>query len=170
MDVVVRANGDGVSHNRHRHVVSFIARLGSMPFRALIVGSPSFCDYAKLRSILDMALSKRLPDVVLVTTGGSGLPAPVASYARSRNLPVEVAPIERYPLDVRKSPLVGLVGKVEAEAGADGEDNASDHSFTLSINPASLPPFTVFTRLSTGQHSIRSGRYDWSVGRSSSGV
>jgi hypothetical protein len=41
-----------------------------MPFRVLIVGSPSFRDYPKLRSILDIALSKRLPDVVLVTAGG----------------------------------------------------------------------------------------------------
>jgi hypothetical protein len=61
-------------------------------------------DYAKLQSILDIALSKRLPDVVLVTTGGSGLSALVASYARSRNLAVEVVPTERYPLDVRESP------------------------------------------------------------------
>jgi hypothetical protein len=35
-----------------------------MPFRVLIFVSHSFCDYAKLRSILDIALSKRLPDVV----------------------------------------------------------------------------------------------------------
>ncbi len=85
-----------------------------MPFRVLIFGSPSFRDYAKLLSILDIALSKRLPDVVLVTTGGSGLSALVASYARSRNLPIEVTPITRYPLDVRESPLMGLVGKVDA--------------------------------------------------------
>jgi hypothetical protein len=52
--------------------------------------------------------------VVLVTTGGSGLSALVASYARSRNLPIEVTPITRYPLDVRQSPLMGLVGKVDA--------------------------------------------------------
>src|ERR1700722_3723966 len=79
-----------------------------MPFRVLIFGSHSFRDYAKLRSVLDIALSKRLPDLVLVTTGGSGLPALVASYGRSRNLPVEVTPITRYPLDVRESPLVAL--------------------------------------------------------------
>jgi predicted RNA methylase len=85
-----------------------------MPFRVLIVGSSSFRDYPKLRSILDIALSKRLPDVVLVTTGGSGLPALVASHARSRNLAVEVVPIERYPLDVRKSPKATLIGKVDA--------------------------------------------------------
>jgi hypothetical protein len=46
-----------------------------MPFRVLIFGSPSFRDYTKLRSILDIALSKRLPDVVLS--------ALVASYGRS---------------------------------------------------------------------------------------
>lgn len=80
----------------------------------LVFGSPSFCDYVKLRSVLDIALSKRLPDVVLVTTGGSGLPALVASYARSRNLSVEATPITRYPLDVRESPMVGLVSKADA--------------------------------------------------------
>jgi hypothetical protein len=86
-----------------------------MAFRVLIVGSPSFHDYAKLRSILDIALPKRAPDVVLVTTGGSGLlSALVASYARSRNLTVEVAPIERYPLDVQASPMARVVAKVDA--------------------------------------------------------
>jgi hypothetical protein len=43
-----------------------------MPFHVLIIISPSISDYANLRSILDNALSKRLLDVVLVTTGGSG--------------------------------------------------------------------------------------------------
>jgi hypothetical protein len=37
-----------------------------MSFRVLIFGSPSFHDYAKLRSMLDIALSKRLPDVELI--------------------------------------------------------------------------------------------------------
>jgi hypothetical protein len=94
--------------------VLLIARLEDMPFRVLIFGSPSFRDYVKLRYILDVALSKRLPDVVLVTTGGPGLSALVASYARSRNLAVEVTPIERYPLDMRASPKSRLVGKVDA--------------------------------------------------------
>jgi hypothetical protein len=85
-----------------------------MPFRVLIFGSPSFGDYAKLRSMLDIALSKRLADVVLVTTGGAGLSALVASYARSRNLAVEVISIECYPLDVRESPRAALIGKVDA--------------------------------------------------------
>jgi hypothetical protein len=52
--------------------------------------------------------------VVLVTTSGPGLSALVASYARSQNLAVEVIPIDRYPLDVRKSPKARLVGKVDA--------------------------------------------------------
>jgi hypothetical protein len=105
---------DGISHNQHRQAVSLIAKLAGMPFRVLIFGSPSYRDYAKLRSILDIALSKRLPDVVLVTTGGSGVPVLVASYARSRGLPVEATPFTRYPLDVRQSPMVGLVGKLDA--------------------------------------------------------
>jgi hypothetical protein len=42
------------------------------------------------------------------------IPALVASYARSRGLPVEATPITRYPLDVRESPMVGLVRKVDA--------------------------------------------------------
>jgi len=65
--------GDSVSHNRHRGGESLIARPQDMPFRVLIFGSPSFREFAKLRSILDVALAKRLPDVVLVTAGGPGL-------------------------------------------------------------------------------------------------
>jgi len=73
--------GKSIFLNRHRRSVLPIARLEDMSFRALIFGSPSFRDYAKLRPILAVALSKRLPDVVLVATGGPGLPALVASYA-----------------------------------------------------------------------------------------
>jgi hypothetical protein len=41
-----------------------------MPFRLLVVGSPFFRDYPKLQSILDIALSKRLPDVLLMNLQG----------------------------------------------------------------------------------------------------
>lgn len=134
---------DSISHNRHRGGESLIAGLEDMPFRVLVFGSPSFHDYAKLRSILDVALSKRLPDVVLVTTGGSGLPALVASYARSRNLAVEVTPIERYPLDVRKSPMVGLVGKIEAAVIVWPEIEPATKELLDLIEAKSLPVYVV---------------------------
>jgi hypothetical protein len=68
-------------------------------FRVLILGDPTFRDYGRLRDALDAALVNRLPDVVIVTSGGPGLPALAASYARSRGL--ELLPVipdrVRYP-------------------------------------------------------------------------
>ena len=61
-----------------------------MPVSLLMVGGPSFRDYARLRDALDVALANRFPDVQLVTIGGPGVPALVASYARSRGLPLVV--------------------------------------------------------------------------------
>jgi hypothetical protein len=70
-----------------------------MAFRVLLLGDPLFRDYARLRDALDAALVNRLPDVELVTTGGPGLPALAASYARSRGL--ELVPVvpdcQRFP-------------------------------------------------------------------------
>ena len=58
-----------------------------MAFRVLVVGDP-LVEYAHLRDTLDRALASRLPAVELVTAGGPGLPALVASYAATRSLPV----------------------------------------------------------------------------------
>jgi hypothetical protein len=70
-----------------------------MAFRVLILGESHFRDYARLRDALDAALVNRLPDVEIVTTGGPGLPALAASYARSRGL--ELVPVvpdcQRFP-------------------------------------------------------------------------
>ena len=55
-----------------------------MPFRILVIGPPLFRDYPRLRDILDVVLANRIPDVELLTVGGSGLPSLVASYARMR--------------------------------------------------------------------------------------
>ena len=57
-----------------------------MAFRVLIIGGRQFRDYARLRDALERALARRLPDVELVTAGGAGVPALVASYARTRGL------------------------------------------------------------------------------------
>ena len=40
--------------------------------RVLVIGGPLFRDYARLRATLDAALTNRLPDVVILTPGGSG--------------------------------------------------------------------------------------------------
>jgi hypothetical protein len=114
-----------------------------MPFRVLIFGSPDFRDNACLVRILDLALSKRLPDVVLVTTGGAGLSALVASYARSRNLTVEVIPIARYPGAVRTSPKAGLVGKVDAAVIVWPEVEPETIEFLALIEAKGIPVHVV---------------------------
>ena|SRR5579872_6736656 len=53
-----------------------------MPFRVPVIGPPAFRDYPHLRDVLDVVLANRVPDVELLTVGGSGLPFLVASYAR----------------------------------------------------------------------------------------
>jgi hypothetical protein len=60
-----------------------------MGFRALVAGGRGRVEYTRLRDALDRALTKRLPDVGIVT-GGPSVPALAASYARSRGLPVTV--------------------------------------------------------------------------------
>jgi hypothetical protein len=63
-----------------------------MAFRVLVVGNPA-AEYSHLRDSLEALLANRLPDVQLVTVGGPGLPALVASYAASRNLSVVAATV-----------------------------------------------------------------------------
>lgn len=70
-----------------------------MAFRVLIVGPSSYRDYARLRDVLDIALVNRFPDVAIITTGGPGLPALAASYARSRGLELMAC-----TLDYRRHP------------------------------------------------------------------
>lgn len=117
----------------------------------------------KLRSVLDVALSKRLPDVVLVTTGGSGLPALVGSYARSRNLPVEATPVTRYPLDVRESPMKGLVGKVNAAVIVWPEVDPETMQLLALVKAKGLPVHVVeLPRGEGGQGKNRGGgRCGW---------
>jgi hypothetical protein len=129
-----------------------------MPFRVLIFGSASFRDYAKLRSILDIALSKRLPDVILVTTGGAGLSALVASYARSRNLTVEVIPIARYPGPVRTSPKVGLVTKVDAAVIVWPETEPETKELLALIEAKGIPVHVVMPPKDDGTGGKNRGR------------
>jgi len=63
-------------------------------FRVVVCGSRSFADFALLRSKLDVLLSRRLPDVVILSGGCRGADALGERYARLRNLPVE-----RFPAD-----------------------------------------------------------------------
>src|SRR5262245_8559224 len=78
-----RALGRGT---RHRHREVGLLTLAGMAFRVLILGESGFRDYTRLRDALDAALSKRLPDVAILTAGGPGVPALAASYARSCGL------------------------------------------------------------------------------------
>src|SRR5580692_2741391 len=68
-----------------------------MPFRVLVIGPPAFRNYPRLRDVLDVVLAKRVPDVELLTVGGSGLPSLVASYARMRKLGFRPVPFEQEP-------------------------------------------------------------------------
>ncbi|HEV3386420.1 MAG TPA: SLOG family protein [Gemmata sp.] len=72
-----------------------------MPFRVLVIGPPVFRDYPRLREVLDLVLVNRVPDVELLTVGGSGLPSLVASYARMRKLEFRSVPLEQqsYPVE-----------------------------------------------------------------------
>jgi hypothetical protein len=88
-----------------------------MALCVLILGDTDFRDYTHLRDALDAALVNRLPDVVIATTGGPGLPALAASYARSRGL--ELVPVvpncQRFPgdaLEKRDERLVELADAV----------------------------------------------------------
>jgi len=57
-----------------------------------MIGGSDFRDYPRLRDALDFALADRLRDVEILTTGGPGVPALSASYARSRGLPFRPIP------------------------------------------------------------------------------
>jgi hypothetical protein len=61
-------------------------------FRVLVLGGRLPLPFARLRDALDALLANRLPAVQLVTGGGPGVPALVASYARSRKLDVVTVP------------------------------------------------------------------------------
>jgi hypothetical protein len=50
-----------------------------------------------MRDVLDAVLANRVPDVELLTVGGSGLPSLVASYARMRKLEFRSVPLEKQP-------------------------------------------------------------------------
>jgi hypothetical protein len=89
-----------------------------MAFRVLIIGTAGIRDYPWLRDVLDTLLANRLPDVELLTTGGPGLPALVASYARSRGLTFTalVPDHERYPGNAVERRDALLVADADAAA------------------------------------------------------
>jgi hypothetical protein len=70
------------------------------PFRVIVTGVRGFPDYARLRAVLDAALSRRLPDVVILSGCGSGTDALATSYAVERGL--HLIP---YPLDFDHFPF-----------------------------------------------------------------
>jgi hypothetical protein len=61
-----------------------------MVFRVLVAGDREPVDYVRLRDALDKLLANRLPEVQILTSGGPGVPALAAGYARSRGLEVVV--------------------------------------------------------------------------------
>ena len=100
----------------------------TMVFRVLILGESGFRDYSRLRDALDAALSRRQPEVTILTAGGPGVPALAASYARSRGLELLalVPDHERYPgrarerrdeLLVEEADTVVVAGEPDDEIG-----------------------------------------------------
>jgi hypothetical protein len=84
------------------------AHTSGTSFRVLIAGPRHFTDYPALRAALDALLAKRLPDVVVLTGDGRGVPMLAASYASERGLTVtaRVADFVRFPADAveRRAP------------------------------------------------------------------
>jgi hypothetical protein len=84
-----------------------------MALRVLIAGGRHFTDYKTLRAVLDKLLANHLPDVELLTAGGSGVPMLAASYATERGLTCTalVPDFGRFPavaaVDRRDAELVG---------------------------------------------------------------
>jgi hypothetical protein len=70
------------------------------PFRVIVTGVRGFRDDARLRAVLDAALSRRLPDVVILSGCGPGTGALAISYATERGL--YLIP---YPLDYEHHPF-----------------------------------------------------------------
>ena len=63
-------------------------------FRVIVCGSRSFADFALLRSTLDVLLSRRLPDVVILSGGARGADQLAERYAALRGLTVERFPAQ----------------------------------------------------------------------------
>jgi hypothetical protein len=56
------------------------------PFRAIVTGFRGFTDCARLRAVLDAALARRLPGVVIRSGCGPGTDPLATSYAVGRGL------------------------------------------------------------------------------------
>ena len=89
--------------------------LAGMAFRVLIIGGRAV-DFGHLRDTLDRLLVNRLPDVELVTAGGPGIPALVASYAASRGLSHLPLPIDhaKHPGDAEEQRADRLIEVADA--------------------------------------------------------
>jgi hypothetical protein len=87
-----------------------------MSFRVLIAGGRHFTNYPILRAVLDALLVNRLPDVVLLTPGGRGVPMLAASYATANGLQVvaRVPDYRRFPIDAVERRDAFLVNEADA--------------------------------------------------------
>lgn len=85
-------------------------------FRVLIAGGRHFTDYPSLRAALDVLLANRLPDVVLLTAGGRGVPMLAASYGAANGLEVvvRVPDYRHFPTDAEERRDAFLVGEADA--------------------------------------------------------
>ncbi|WP_439625895.1 SLOG family protein [Gemmata sp.] len=65
-----------------------------MAFRLLIISGPHRVEYGRFRAALDRLPANRLPDLVILTTGGPGVPALASCYAAERGLALTTVPID----------------------------------------------------------------------------
>src|SRR5262245_7141802 len=95
---------------------------------------PSLHRLPMLRAALDVLLANRLPDVVLLTAGGRGVPMLAASYATANGLEVvtRVADFRRFPLDAEERRDAFLVGEADAAVVVwDARDGAAQRVLAL---------------------------------------
>jgi hypothetical protein len=96
-------------------------------FRVLIAGGRHFTNYPALRAALDVRLANRLPEVVLLTAGGRGVPMLAASYAAANGLEVvvRVADFGRFSTDADERRDAFLVSEADAAVVVRDGSNAA---------------------------------------------
>lgn len=110
-------------------------------FRVAVTGCRGFRDYRRLRDALDRLLAARLPDVVILTAGGSGADSLAGSYAVARRLPVEQFPADftRHPVDAVECRNRAMVSAADALVYVPGPDDGHARRVVAFARARGLP-------------------------------